>query len=119
MKTIVSASREPPFPMPMNEIPPTFKHAVLVWWAYLLRIFLTVVVTFLAGGMTFISIGFLLVAFGVPLTTVKLLVIPFGAVAGLMFLIFPIYLILGKEFRTFRLILVSKEKLDSPFVFDI
>lgn len=97
----------------MNEIKPTFKHALRVWWSYLWRNLLMIVAAMLVGGIVGAVLGGVLGVLGVPLETIKLIVAPIGAVIGLALSIFPIYWILGKDFGSFRLILVSTSSQDT------
>ena len=93
----------------MNEIKPTFKITLRVWWSYLWRNLLMVVAAMILGGIMGFALGFVLGALGVPIATIKMIVTPIGAILGLSLSLFPIYWILGKDFGTFRLILVSKD----------
>ena len=101
----------------MNEIQPTFKHALRVWWSFLWRNLLMILASMVLGGITGAILGFVLAALGVPVHTIRLVAGPVGAVIGLVLSVFPVYWILGKDFGSFRLILVSKvpaRELEAP-----
>ena len=90
------------------ELEITWGRVVRVWWAYLWRNLIAVVVAMLIGILLGFLLGFILGAVGVPTQTIKLIVTPIGAILGLAISIFPMKMIMGKDFGEFRLVLVKK-----------
>lgn len=90
------------------ELEITWGRVVRVWWAYLWRNLIAIVVAMLAGGIIGGILGFILGAAGVSIETIKIVVMPIGAILGLAISIFPMKMILGKNFGEFRLVLVQK-----------
>lgn len=98
----------------MNEVHPTFKHAMRIWWSYCWRSLLMAIPAAIIGGILGFICGFILGAVGVPVATIKLMVMPISFIMGLCLSVFPIYWILGKDFGAFRLVLVSTRAPEEP-----
>lgn len=80
-----------------------------VWWSYLWRNLIFVIVSSIAGGVLGAVLGFILGSLGVPVETIQLIVMPLGFLLGLAISIIPLKMILGKDFGEFRLVLVSND----------
>jgi len=90
-----------------NELEITWKRVARIWWSYLWRNLLAVIVAMFAGGMIGFVLGFAMGTFGVPTKTIQMITAPIGAIIGLGVSIIPLRMILGKNFGEFRLILVA------------
>jgi ABC-type uncharacterized transport system permease subunit len=95
----------------------TWKRSVRIWWAWLWRSFITLVVAFvivvaLGFGIGFV-IGFIMSKLGFQTETIvfisSILGYIFGCVAILIGLLLPLKMILGKDFGEFRLVLLAKD----------
>lgn len=91
------------------EIAPTWSHVARIWWALLWRGVLVMIATAIAGFVIGAVLGFLLGMLGAALATVQVICGVVGALLGLAGSLLPIRLVLGKDFGTFRLVLVSSE----------
>jgi hypothetical protein len=89
------------------ELEITWGRVVRIWWAYAWRNLIAIVVAMLAGGIMGGIMGFILGAAGVPIETIKIIVMPIGFILGLVISVFPMKMILGKNFGEFRLVLVQ------------
>lgn len=85
-------------------IEPTSGHAIRVMWAFAWR---GAVFSFLAGLAVGFVIGVVGAVVGVPSGTVSAVSGPMGGVAGLLVGIYVMKIILGKQFRHFRICLLS------------
>ena len=81
---------------------------VRIWWSYLWRNLIAIVVGMLIGALIGGILGGILGAAGVSLQTITIVVMPIGVILGLVISIFPMKMILGKDFGEFRLVLVQK-----------
>ena len=88
------------------ELEVTWKRATRVWWSYLWRNLIAIIAAMVIGGIIGAILGFSLGALGVPLETIQIIVMPIGAIIGLLISIVPMKMILGKNFGGFRLVLV-------------
>jgi ABC-type phosphate/phosphonate transport system permease subunit len=91
------------------ELEVTWGRAVKVWWAYLWRNLLAIVAMMVLGTALGFVIGLALGALGLSASTTRVIAAAFGAVLGLALSVIPIKLILGKDFGSFRLVLMSKD----------
>lgn len=90
------------------ELEITWGRVVRIWWAYCWRNLIAIIVAMLVGAVIGGIFGFILGAAGASATTIKIVVMPIGAILGLVISIFPMKMILGKDFGEFRLVLVQK-----------
>ncbi len=89
------------------ELEITWKRATHVWWSYLWRNLIAIVVSAITGGIIGLIIGLFLGWFGVSSETVNLIVLPITLIMGLLISIIPMKMILGKDFGEFRLVLLK------------
>jgi ABC-type uncharacterized transport system permease subunit len=89
------------------EIEITWANAIRVWWAYFWRNLIAIIVAIVAGGIVGAILGFVMGMLGVPVRTIQFITGPIGAVIGIALSVVPMKLILGKDFGTFRLVLIS------------
>lgn len=94
------------------ELEVTWKRATKVWWSYLWRNLTALVAAMVIGGIIGAIFGFVLGALGVSVETIQVIVMPIGAIIGLLISIVPIKMILGKNFGEFRLVLVQDKSQD-------
>ena len=94
------------------ELEITWNRAVRVWWSYLWRNLVGVVLAMIIGMILGGVLGFVMGAIGVPVSVIRLLVAPLGFVLGLGISVIPIKMILGKDFGDFRLVLLGKQPTD-------
>jgi hypothetical protein len=90
------------------EIKATWKMAIRVWWSYLWRNLLMILASFILGAIVGALLCFVLSLLGVGQEVIKVVSMIAGACIGLCASVVPIKLLLGKDFGTFRLILVDK-----------
>ena len=90
-----------------NELEITWPRALRVWWSYLWRNLIAIIVAMILGGIVGFILRFLLGMLGVSAKTIQLITTPIGAVIGLGVSVFPMKMILGKNFGKFRLVLVE------------
>ncbi len=91
------------------ELQATWRRVIRVWWALAWRNVLVtmaaMIVSFFAGFL----LGLILEAFGVPVKIIQVVSFPLGMAIGLAFSLIPIWLIFGKDFGEFRLVLMGKQ----------
>jgi len=92
------------------ELEVTWGRAIRVWWAYLWRNILAVIVAMFVGGLVGGVLGLIMGALGASERTVQVVCAPIGCVLGMVISVFPIKMILGKDFGEFRLVLLVKEE---------
>lgn len=92
----------------MIELEITWQRVLRVWWSYLWRNILVMIVSMICGAIVGGIIGFILGSFGVSVTVIKIVCAPIGFVIGLVLSVIPMWLILGKDFGEFRLVLAAK-----------
>ena len=90
------------------ELEITWGRVALVWWAYLWRNLIAIIVSLIAGAILGGILGFMLGAAGFSLGAIQIIVMPIGGILGIAISIFPIKMILGKDFGEFRLVLKRK-----------
>jgi len=89
------------------ELDVTWKRAIRVWWAYLWRSLIVVIVGSVLAGIVGGIIGFIMSMMGADGDSISMLVMPIGMLIGILISIVPIKLILGKDFGEFRLVLIQ------------
>lgn len=92
------------------ELSPTWNQALHVWWAFLWRNLIAIVVAFFVSFSVCFLLAVILSVFRVPLGIITIIAYPVAALIGLGTSIFPIKMILGKKFKGFRLIIVEDKK---------
>ena len=92
------------------ELEITWKRCFRIWWSYVWRNLIAVVVSMIAGGMLGFVLGLILGIAGFSVETIKVVVTPIGFVLGLLISIVPMKMILGKDFGEFRLVLIEKSR---------
>ncbi|MFO1525111.1 MAG: hypothetical protein U1F16_03955 [Turneriella sp.] len=85
-----------------------------IWWAYVWRNVLMTIVAMILGGIMGFIIGFFFGLLGVDQQVTQLVVTPLGFLLGLGLSVFPMRMILGKNFGEFRLVLVRNEIAEKP-----
>jgi ABC-type glycerol-3-phosphate transport system permease component len=96
------------------ELEITWNRAVRVWWSYLWRNLIAIVVATIIGMIVCAVIGFILETMGFSVRTIQIIVAPSGFVIGLAISIVPLKMILGKDFGEFRLVLLAKQPPTAP-----
>ena len=91
----------------MKELEVTWDRTIKVWWSFVWRNLIATLVAMLIGAIFRGVMGVILGAFGVPIRTIQIIVMPIGFIIGLAISIVPLKLILGKNFGEFRLVLVE------------
>ncbi|WP_294343609.1 hypothetical protein [Prosthecochloris sp.] len=90
------------------ELEITWGRVIRVWWAHLWRSLVAAIVSMLLGGLVGGIIGAIFYMVGVTSPeTLQLVITPISIVIGLVVSVFPIKMILGKDFGEFRLVLVE------------
>ena len=90
------------------ELEITWKRATRVWWSFLWRNLIAIVVSMILGFIAGYIFGFIMKMLGASNETVQFVVTPIGGIIGLLISIVPIKMILGKDFGEFRLVLLQK-----------
>ena len=90
------------------ELEITWKRAARVWWSYLWRNLIAIVVSMLLGFIAGYILSSIMDMFGASTEKVQFVVTPIGGIIGLLISIVPIKMILGKDFGEFRLVLLQK-----------
>jgi hypothetical protein len=91
------------------ELDITWDRVVRVWWALLWRNLIAVVAAVLIGSVIGGIIGVILGMAGVPVGTIRIIVMPIGIIIGFAVSIVPLKMILGKDFGDFRLVPAPKQ----------
>jgi len=89
------------------ELEVTWGRAARVWWAYLWRNLIAVVLTGILGMVFGAILGLLLGATGVSPGVIQRAAFVLGILTGIAVSVVPIRLILGKDFGEFRLVLLA------------
>ena len=91
------------------ELEISWKRTIKIWWAYVWRNLIAIVISFFLGWILGFILGSILGFLGVPIRTIQLIISPIGGILGLLISIIPMKMILGKDFGEFRLVLLKKE----------
>ncbi|PWW83169.1 MULTISPECIES: hypothetical protein [Prosthecochloris] len=90
------------------ELEITWGRVIRVWWAYLWRNLVAILVATILGAIVGGVMGAILYMSGVTsVETLQLVITPISIAIGLVISLFPIKMILGKDFGEFRLVLVE------------
>ena len=89
------------------ELEVTWKRALQIWWAYLWRKLVVLLIGAILGGI----IGFALAPMAGSTIVIQVVSIPIGLIIGFAISIVPLKMILGKDFGDFRLALLEKQRL--------
>lgn len=107
---------KPPGPRPpapgsaaaARELPVTWGRVIRVWWAYLWRSILVAigatVIGMVVGGVIGMGLGIV----GISPEMIAMITTPIGLIIGIIVSIFPIKMILNKDFGDFRLALMER-----------
>jgi hypothetical protein len=91
------------------ELEITFRRTIRIWWAYLWRNLIAILVTVVVGFIVGFILGFIMGMLGFSVQTIQLVTAPIGFLIGLAISIVPLWMILGKDFGEFRLVLLANE----------
>jgi hypothetical protein len=97
----------------MIELEPSFGHVFRVWWSYTWRVLLTLIGSMVIGFVIGFVGSYSLGQAGFSQATIQVILAPFCFLIGIGLSMIPIYSILGKDFGSFRVIIVSKEADDN------
>ena len=92
------------------ELEITWKRCFRVWWSYVWRNLIAIVVSMIAGGILGFGLGLILGIAGFSVETIQIVVTPIGFILGLLISVVPMKMILGKDFGEFRLVLLQKSQ---------
>jgi ABC-type uncharacterized transport system permease subunit len=91
------------------ELDVTWGRAVRVWWAHAWRSLVAVLVAMVIGAVVGGILGFAMGIMGAEVRTIRIVAGTIGFAIGLGVSVVPMKMILGKEFREFRLVLMAKQ----------
>ena len=91
------------------ELEVTWSRAIKVWWSYVWRNLIAIIVSMIMGGIAGFIIGFTMAALGATEETMKITATIVGFIIGVAISIVPMKMILGMNFGEFRLVLLSNE----------
>ncbi|KIM04904.1 MAG: hypothetical protein KN64_05755 [Sulfurovum sp. AS07-7] len=91
------------------ELEVTWSRVIRVWWSYIWRNLIAIIVSMIIGGIVGGIIGVVMGSFGASEEDIKMIAGIAGAIIGLMISIVPMKMILGMNFGEFRLVLLSNE----------
>lgn len=94
----------------MVELEVTWGRTLRVWWAYLWRNLLAIILSGAVGFVGSLLVTFAMIGAGASHQSAAAVVGPASVVLGLAFSLIPFKLILGKDFGEFRLALVSTRR---------
>jgi len=63
----------------------------------------------IVGGILGGVVGFVMASYGALTETIQLVTVPMGLILGIAFSIVPIKMVLGKEYGSFRLVLIESD----------
>ena len=92
----------------LMELEVTWNRAIRVWWAYAWRNLIGVLISMIAGLIIGFMVGGIMRMMGFPPLATQIVIGILSGLCGLAISVVPMKLILGKEFRDFRLVLISK-----------
>lgn len=92
------------------ELEITWKRCFRVWWSYVWRNLIAIVISVIAGGILGFGLGLILGIAGFSVETIQIVVTPIGFILGLLISVVPMKMILGKDFGEFRLVLLQKSQ---------
>ncbi len=90
------------------ELKITWKRVLRVWWSYLWRNLICIVVGTLLGVAIAFIVSFIVGAMGFHPRVIMFVIAPIGFVIGLATSVVPMKMILGKDYGEFRLVLVAQ-----------
>jgi hypothetical protein len=95
----------------LTELTPTWEKIIRIWWAYLWRNFIAVLVSMIIAFIVVIIADIILRALQVPTNIIKIITMVIVFISSLIISVFPLKMIIGKKFRDFSLIIVKNEGL--------
>jgi len=96
------------------ELEITWSRVIRIWWSYLWRNLLCIVIGMLLGMVFGFIVGFIMGAMGFSPRAIMFVTAPIGFVLGLGLSVVPMKLILGKDYGEFRLVLLAKQEQPRP-----
>jgi hypothetical protein len=96
------------------ELEVTWGRAIRVWWSYLWRSIIAMIVAAFFGGIAGAIVGIIGAILKLPLPAIQVFSGILGVVIGLAISVVPIKLILGKDYGEFRLVLLSNAARREP-----
>ena len=90
------------------ELKPTLRRVIVIWWAYVWRYVVAVGISLLLALVLGMMLGIVMQSQGYSATAMRIAGYLLGGILGLAATVVPLRLIIGKEFRGFRLVLVKK-----------
>jgi hypothetical protein len=96
------------------ELEVTMHRTLRIWWAYLWRNLVALVLAVLLAGMVGMMVGVILDALDLSVQTVNWVNGAIGLGIGLAATVVPLWLILGKNFGEFRLVLLRSGERTDP-----
>ena len=94
--------------MNSSELEVTWKRVSRVWLSYLWRNIIAIVFTIIICLIVGAIVGFIMAHLGIKKSTAEWVAGIIGFIIGLIISIIPLKMIIGKDFGSFRLVLVSK-----------
>lgn len=95
------------------ELEITWERTLRIWWAFFWRSMIAMVVAMGCGYVMGFIVGFVLALLGASKELIVLVVTPLGFMIGACISVFPLKMILGKNFGEFRLVLKSNSEVNS------
>ncbi len=95
------------------ELEVTWRRAARVWWSYLWRNLVAILIAFAFSTAVGFAVGFGMRIMGASATAIYGVTAPLGFAMGLIASIVPLKMVLGRDFGEFRLVLLSKPPRDS------
>jgi hypothetical protein len=92
------------------ELQVTLPRVLRLWWAYLWRNLVVVLLAMVMGGVAGAVIGIVLGMAGAPVQVIQIVSAIAGMAIGLTCSILPMWWILGKNYGEFRLVLLATDR---------
>jgi hypothetical protein len=89
------------------ELQITWGRTLRVWWALLWRNLIATVLAMVIGMLVGFVVGFVGTLIGIPFLLIVCVAYPVSFLIGLSISIIPLWLILGRDFGEFRLVLLA------------
>lgn len=93
----------------MVELKPNFLRLLVIWWSYMWRSLIVMGISFLIGSCIGLIGGFFIPINQLISPKFQIYVIFVNVLIGLIVSILPLKAILGKDFGSFRLVLLSNK----------
>jgi hypothetical protein len=89
------------------ELEITWGRIIRVWWAFAWRNLILIFVSMLIGGIFGTVAGFVGALLGFSLEAIQMVVVPISFLIGVAISVVPFKLLLGKDFKGFKLVLIQ------------